>query len=681
MLNNRLIALLLAFLTALPLSAREDRNICKKALDALPDKAEVFAPGAWKPWPAYHDRAGWDAFTGSKKKELVALAKKYLKYKYKVVPATLYLEYEKTGNRKLFDAELKENTQALQCLIIGELAEGKGRFIPQIIDGIYYFSVCLPSWNGSGSDARDGVRNRMLPDPRKHLIALTSASRGPIIAAGLHFFKEEFDKADPMIAELCYKALEDHIFNPYLDEYRYTHGHHWLGFNGNRVSNWNTYCNVYVLQTFLLADRDPERLLRAVDQCTRSIDRYLDTNKLDGACDEGPSYWSMAGGKLYEYVRIMRDVSGGRIDLFGDDQVRRIMEWKSKNYVTDGWGVSFGDGFARQAGGGGLVFRIGADLGSREMADLGVSLSADPVKHKFSNKLYSSHDLYRTLEAVRATPDYEKAQQEALQAAGGDWDVMMNQLRANVSSAWYKETEHAFLRNASGWFLGVKGGHNAEHHNHNDAGSGVLFVENCPVLIDAGVATYTHTLLNSVKRYDHYWNVQSQWHNLPLVNGVQQMDGAKYAARDTRCDVKANTFQTDIAGAYPAEAAAGLWVRSYALSADGLSISDHYALDARKAPDVEVFVVQPEPILPGESLNGYKVKAGEVLIPARSFDGRKTIPVLLRYPRNLTPSKEENKLNDERFLSAWGESIWRIKFTSDAKAPLKGVYEFKVKRL
>ncbi len=678
MLNKRFAALLLACVLQLPLVAREERHICKNAFDALENKAELFAPGAWNPWPAYSDRAGWKALVGDKKDELVSKAKKYLKYKYQVIPASLYLTYEKTGDRSLYKP-LQENTEALRTLIIGELAEGKGRFLPQIINGIYYFSACLPSWSGSGSDARDGVRNRMLPDPRKHLIALTSASRAPIVAAGLHFFKEEFDKVDPMISELCYKALEDHIFNPYLDEYRYNHGHQWLGFLGNKVNNWNTYCNVYVLQAFLLADRDPQRLLRAVDQCARSIDRYLDTNKLDGACDEGPSYGSMAGGKLYEYVRIMRDVTGGRMDLFGDGQVKRIMEWRSKNYVTDGWAVSFGDGGARQTGGGPLLYRVGTDIGSEELADLGISVSADPSAKKFSDKLETTHDIYRTMEAVRAAGDFEKAQKAALESAGGDWDAMMNGLRASATSFWYDETEHAYLRTRNGWFLGAKGGHNAESHNHNDVGSGVFFVENCPVLIDVGVATYNNTTF-SKERYEKNWNVQSQWHNLPIINGKQQQNGASFRVKDTRCDVKANTFQTDVAGAYPEEAAVQSWQRSYALSSNSLAITDRYTLSARKAADVEVFITQAEPRLPGETFDGYKVKAGEVLIPARSYDGTKTIAMKMRFPKGMTASKEENVLSDKRFIAAWGKSIWRLKFTSDEKAPLTGVYEFKLTR-
>ena len=40
-------------------------------------------------------------------------------------------------------------------------------------------------------------------------------------------------------------------------------------------------------------------------------------------------------------------------------------------------------------------------------------------------------------------------------------------------------------------FVAAKGGFNNESHNHNDVGTFSLYVNTIPVIIDAGVGTYT----------------------------------------------------------------------------------------------------------------------------------------------------------------------------------------------
>ena len=137
--TRMLITAIIAVFVCSHANAREDRHICQNAYEAIANKAETFKTGAdWFPYPKYSDRAGWDQLTGNFKESLIKGGQKYLRYKWQVIPATLYLEYEKTGNRNLYKP-LNENTEALNTLIMAELAEGKGRFMPQIINGIYFF--------------------------------------------------------------------------------------------------------------------------------------------------------------------------------------------------------------------------------------------------------------------------------------------------------------------------------------------------------------------------------------------------------------------------------------------------------------------------------------------------------------------------------------------------------------
>jgi len=75
-----------------------------------------------------------------------------------------------------------------------------------------------------------------------------------------------------------------------------------------------------------------------------------------------------------------------------------------------------------------------------------------------------------------------------------------------------------------GLYLAAKGGHNSESHNHNDIGNFIVFANGQPMLIDAGVGTYTAATFGA-NRYS-IWTMQSAYHNLPTVNGIMQQAGA-----------------------------------------------------------------------------------------------------------------------------------------------------------
>ena len=90
----------------------------------------------WVPYPAYADRAGWDKLLGANKDAMVARGEKLLDYQWQVVKATDYLEYERSGNRKIMEDPFGKNNGAIADLMMAELAEGKGRFIDQLINGV-----------------------------------------------------------------------------------------------------------------------------------------------------------------------------------------------------------------------------------------------------------------------------------------------------------------------------------------------------------------------------------------------------------------------------------------------------------------------------------------------------------------------------------------------------------------
>ena len=644
-------------------------------------KENVFVTGGeWFPYPDYSDRAGWDALIGDNKSFLVNAGEKYTDFEWKSVPATAYLAYERTGERAIMEAPLKENRLALNSLVLAELAEGKGRFIDQIINGVWHLSQ-MPSWVLSAHLPRQASK-RALPDPAEQIIDLGSGALGAQIAIAYHFFKEEFDKVDPVIARATYGAIKKQILDPYLnpDEQR---PNWWLAFDmtsANTINNWNPWCNADVILCFLLMENDPVVLDKALAQSAKSVDKFLAYVKTDGACEEGPAYWGHAAGKLYDYLQIMSDASGGRFSIFSDPQIRWMGEYISRSFVNDGWVVNFADASARLSYTPALIYNYGTAVNSNEMLDFAIYNLGNAKKQNFSRpKPTVWTDGYRCLESLRYIPQMT-ASVDALNgrlASGESFDALRSELRTHVPSfTWYPETEFCYMLNDSGWFVASKGGHNNESHNHNDIGTFILYVDGTPMFVDAGVGTYTKKTF-SKDRYT-IWSMCSDWHNLPIINGITQKFGRNYRSDAVKAvnGKSSKSFTLDISGAYPADSRCQSWIRSYKLTSKTLSITDTYSLDQRNAADISNFMVQGNVYLPGETTpSGYMVKGAEVVV----CNG--DVCMSMTYPKTMTVSVEEKTLDDKRFTDVWGGSLRKISFTASSDAPLKGKYEFLIKRI
>jgi hypothetical protein len=129
-------------------------------------------------------------------------------------------------------------------------------------------------------------------------------------------------------------------------------------------------------------------------------------------------------------------------------------------------------------------------------------------------------------------------------------------------------------------YVAMKGGHNGESHNHNDVGSFIVYSNSEPLFIDPAVGEYTAQTFGK-GRYD-IWTMQSQFHNLPQINGVDQKDGKSFAAKVV--SHKNGQLTLDIAAAYPNEAAVKSWKRTVSARATGISVVEDYELDACRQP-------------------------------------------------------------------------------------------------
>lgn len=513
----------------------------------------------WVQYPSYKDREGWSRFLGEYKDEIIKNGESLLGYTWKVVKATDYLEFERSGNREIMERPFDDNNQAIVRLMLAELAEGKGRFIDQLINGVFH--TCeMTSWALSAHLVTQPT-HRALPTPIYPLIDLTAGDLGSLLSWVYYFMHEEFDKIDPEISRRLYRELDERIMKPYLNNDSFW----WLAANykGQMVNNWNPWCNSNCLMTFMLLENDVDRLSKAVSRSMQSVDKFLNYVHSDGACEEGPSYWGHASGKCLDYLVLLNRITGGKISIFDNPQIKAMGEYIARSYVGNGWVVNFADASAKGGGDPYLIYRYGKAVKSDILKQFA------SMQNKGSKISFRGRDLFRILETF-LVEDELCAYQEAY---------------TGVSYTWYPETEFCYVRNKKAFFA-AKGGYNDESHNHNDAGSFSLWVNNMPVIIDAGVGTYTRQTFSS-ERYT-IWTMQSNYHNLPMINGIPQKYGRQYKATEVKATK--NSFSANIATAYPDEAGVKKWIRSYTMKSDALMISDRFELNEIKKENVINFL-------------------------------------------------------------------------------------------
>ena len=141
----------------------------------------------WLPFPAYSDRAAWAELFGPKRAFFIRRGEEALKHSWTHIPASAYLAYEKSGDRQVMSRLEGGNRSAMISLLVAELAEGKGRFIPHLADGAW-FAAEQTSWVLSAHQVRQRSQ-RALPDAREQLIDLASGRFGSIMVLTWHFFR------------------------------------------------------------------------------------------------------------------------------------------------------------------------------------------------------------------------------------------------------------------------------------------------------------------------------------------------------------------------------------------------------------------------------------------------------------------------------------------------------------
>lgn len=524
-----------------------------------PDPARVAEVAAWLA-PAPHglgrpatDRGAWNRLAALPEAAgILRDAEQALHTPPPDLPDDLYLEFTTTGNRRNYERPYGQRSQRLAALLLAECLEDKGRFLPALERDL--LAVCDErSWTMPAHDADLGNFNGT-----RLTIDLGSSARGWLLAEVESWLGH---RLTPAVRERLHSEVRRRVLDPYLHAVRSgnTNGNWWMRCN----NNWNAVCSAGVAccALALLEPREERALVLAATEVSHPF--FIGGFTDDGYCSEGMGYWNYGFGHYVMMGLAVRAATDGRLDVFKGDKLRRIAAYAKGYQIQPGCSPWFADG------GGAPSHEVWAVM--RQVYPEAVPADAPALA---------------LLKGGRTTI--------ALRAFGQEPPPPASTAERLPTRTFFEDAQVLITRSGGTpddppFGAAFKGGHNAEHHNHNDVGSYAVVLDGVEMLGDPGGEVYTRRTF-SRERYDSPM-LNSYGHPVPVVAGQLQATGRQSAARvlDASFADARDRFELDLAAAYRVPELASL-VRTFThdRTARVISINDEVRFTSPQAFSVPI---------------------------------------------------------------------------------------------
>lgn len=616
------------------------RNILATRYTPQSLKAVLVPQNQWKPYPK--TPAEWQAIVpDSVMKKIIKDGEDALKYKFEAISATTSLDFVRSGDRERHSKISFGKRNALTELVLAESMENKGRFVEAILNGVW--SICEESYWGVPAH----IRGTGLPDVENPVVDLFSAETASVMAMTDYLVGDKLDAINKLIRKRIYHETNQRLFVPMLkngDKYG------WMS-KTRPVNNWNPWIMSNWMMSALLLEKDDTRRADMLYASMLGLDRYLNSLGDDGGCDEGPSYWFAAGASVYDCLELLQKATNGGVNVYGESLVRNMASYVYKAHIDGHYFTNFADADPKLRPDGLVLYRLGKALNDPTMVAFG-----QWAHHTYPAVNVTGFQRMRRIEnllTIKQIGTYQNDYQP-------------------IKDAWISDIQVMAARANNGLYVAAHGGHNEESHNHNDVGDFIVYADGQPMIVDAGRGNYTARTFSS-QRYE-LWFTQSEYHNLPIVNGVGQKAGRSYEAKDVTSthNDKETTLLMNIAPAYPKEAGVSTWNRLVKLNRvkNQVEVSDEFTLAAKPTSLQHAFITicEIDTSIPG------KIK----------LTGSNNAKLTLSYdPKRWTvstdrPSTEGMEYNS--FKTKWdGRPVTRILLSSQ-KLEVKDKYSFVVEK-
>ena len=519
------------------------------------------------------DDAFWrDSIPQEMRQSYIQYGERYLGKSWTALPWTVFAENKINGNRVNYETACFEKRRQLAAIVMAEIMEGKGRFINDIINGVGSF--CEETWWGIPAHY-----NKRIPLSGNQEVDLFNAETASLVVWTRYMLEKPFNQFSPDLCQRIDQEIERRILIPALKK------DYWWKTAG---MNWNPWICSNWLACVLICEKDEARKAEAIRQIKAATHAFIDAYPEDGGCDEGPGYWDRAAASMFEIMRLLTVLSSERTIK----KIKNMAAYAYRTYIGNGYCVCFADAHENKA--------------------------VQQVNIVYPFGLWTNDATMRRFAAYLGREKGILTNPAALYDKSGNFPTLGRELfflrHINVfmseqpkepllKDVWLPDLQVMAARRGD-LYVAMKGGTNGESHNHNDVGSFIVYAstsdkksssvssgEVTPLLIDPAVGEYTAKTFSN-DRYS-IWTMQSQYHNLPQINGIDQKDGKEYAARIV--SHKDGQLTLDIAGAYPAEAAVKTWNRTVLTMKSGIYVTEEYELRDFIAPTRLLFITTVKP--------------------------------------------------------------------------------------
>ena len=392
--------------------------------------------------------------------------------------------HDRVGTRREFETPYFKRRKFLSaCALLSAIYPENEEYFEKMQDLI--FAICEEwSWAvpahtfNAGENGIDGNTQ----------IALFSAETA-LMLAEIYYIHE--DRLEPIIKACIERECDRRIFTPYENN------HYWFE---DCTHNWAPVCTGNVACAMMYMQ--PERFEKNKERLLKPFYNFIDGQPSDGTCLEGISYWTYGFGSYVMTADILYKYSDGKIDLFNyDSKVKKIAQYPSHAFLKGYTSVS----------------------------------NADSTKDGKIDKYLIQYLRNKFGPEVPTLPE------ECYGYWAGNCGWLPTSRRLLFTS--YEEMEEGRLQSADlfdagqvivhedAYSLFVKGGDNAEPHNHNDLGSFIISTDKGQIFPDLGAGLYVFGYFIPETRYNHLCTC-SRGHSLPIINGQYQIpskDGTENA--------------------------------------------------------------------------------------------------------------------------------------------------------
>jgi len=497
--------------------------------------------------PKIDDRDGWKRLAAiSPFNKAVREAERALAKPMPEMTEEVYMLFKKTGRRTAeYNKVRSERHGRVALFTVAECIENKGRFLKSLESVLR--SICEEkTWIYNFHDSNLANYNG-----KTITIDLGSADLAQNLGACLWLLG---DRLSTETRQQVNARLRERIFDPYRKAVAGTGTHiFWI----SSEHNWNAVCHAGVVAAALAVCSDRNERAFFVAAAEKYSQDYLRGFGGDGYCAEGMGYWNYGFGHYIQLCETIYQATKGGVDLYKLEGARDAAMYPVRIRLLDDLYPAYADCSLNSKPATTLMGYINRryDLGLKEFASIPLPTN---VRSLPALLMYACPNSATSRPAVNGKEFYEI---RTLFEHGGVLNC--------------RPLPGTVCRMA----VSLKGGHNAEPHNHNDLGSFVLAVGKEVLILDPGGEVYTARTFSKDRYKSNLLN--SFGHPVPVVAGQLQRSGAtaKAVVVAKHFTDATDTYALDLRSAYDMPALQTL-TRTFLFNRTGqgaLTVTDDFA--------------------------------------------------------------------------------------------------------